>query len=160
MIPLITIITHYTDLSYKNRTVLIAVKRLNENYSKENIAALLIQIIKKFGFENRLGYFITNNTNLNNVCINLTLKQLLPYLSKTERSQRRLRCYGHILNLACITYLYGHEAESFEAEHMVNEILAREEEDLKAWRRFGPLGKLHNLIVWIRRSDQRRTLFL
>jgi hypothetical protein len=103
---------------------------------------------------------MTDNASSNDLCINFTLQELLPELNSTERSQRRLRYYGHILNLACMAYLYGHDAESFEVEHMVNEILVREEEELKAWRRFGPLGKLHNLIVWVRRSDQRKAFFL
>ena len=51
-----------------------------------------------------------------------------------------------------MAYLYGHKAESYEAEYMVNKIYIREEEDFKAWRKQGPLGKLHNLVMWIKRS--------
>ena len=32
-------------------------------------------------------------------------------------------------------------------------------EKLQAWRRNGPLGKLHNIITWIYRTPQRRDRF-
>jgi hypothetical protein len=147
VIPLIAVVIHYTDQGFKNRTKLIALKCLEKNHSGENMASLLIQILREFDIQERLGYFMTDNASSNDLCIDFTLQDLLPELDAIERSRRRLRCYGHILNLACMAYLYGVNAESFEAEHMVNEILIREEENFTAWRRFGPLGKLHNLIV-------------
>jgi hypothetical protein len=147
MILLITVITHYANSSYKNRTKLIAIKRLKGNHSEKNITALLIKILKEFGLKRRLGYFMTDNANSNDLCIHSTLKTLFLTLTYTERSQRRLRYYDHILNLACMAYFYGHQAESFETEHIINEILVREEKDLKAWKKFSPFKKIHNLIV-------------
>ena len=43
---------------------------------------------------------------------------------------------------------------------MVNEVLRREKEELEAWRKWDPIGKLHNIVVWVRRSHGRRELFL
>jgi len=44
------------------------------------MAALLIEIIKKYGFEDRLGYFIADNVESNDVCIDLILQILKPAL--------------------------------------------------------------------------------
>jgi hypothetical protein len=159
-IPLIAVVIHYTDSSFRNCTKFIAFRRLHGSHSGKNMATLLVQILKEFEIEERLGYFITDNATSNDLCIDFTLEDLLPDLTSAERKYRRLRYYGHVLNLACMTYFYGHDAESFEIEHMVNNILQREVEDLKLWRKLGPLGKLHNITVWIRRNDWRRTLFL
>jgi hypothetical protein len=30
---------------------------------------------------------------------------------------------------------------------------------LAAWRKKGPVGKLHNIVIWIRRTPQRRQTF-
>jgi hypothetical protein len=35
-----------------------------------------------------------------------------------------------------------------------------ERELLAQWRKRGPVGKLHNIIIWIRRTPQRRDSFL
>jgi hypothetical protein len=80
MIPLIAMVVHYTDSFYKNRTMLIAVKRLKRNHSGENMAAFLIQILREFDLDKRLGYFITDNASSNDVCIHFTLKISFPTL--------------------------------------------------------------------------------
>jgi hypothetical protein len=43
-----------------------------------------------------------------------------------------LRYFGYILNLACGSYLYGHDPDSFEIEVIILESLTREQEELKA----------------------------
>ncbi len=63
------VIIHYCDKIYKNRTRLIAFRRLRGSHSGENMITLLTQIIREYGFEDRLGYFVTNNTESNDVCI-------------------------------------------------------------------------------------------
>ncbi len=40
------------------------------------MAALLIEIIKEYGFEDRLGYFIADNVESNDVCIDLIFQTL------------------------------------------------------------------------------------
>ncbi|SRR6266536_5887578 len=65
----ITIIIYYCDKAYKNRTRLITFRRLRGNHFGENMAAFFTEIIKKYGFKNRLGYFVTDNIKSNDVCI-------------------------------------------------------------------------------------------
>lgn len=146
------VVAHYTDKSFKNRTTMITLKRLHESHSGENMGILLIEIIKDYGLEERLGYFITDNAGSNDTCVEYILSTLFPNLSETERKQRRLRCFGHILNLACYSYLYGHDPELFEVEIILLDALAHENKELRAWRKQGPIGKLHNIVVFIRRS--------
>jgi hypothetical protein len=70
-----------------------------------------------------------------------------------------LRCLGHVINLAAKAFLYGHETDAFEK----NIESFREQSDLlkelKLWRKRGPLGKLHNIIIFICRTPQRRERF-
>jgi hypothetical protein len=111
---------------------MIALKRLHEAHSGENIGSLLIEIINNFDLKERLRYFVTNNASSNDTCVHHILTSLLPDLSKIQRTQRRLRYFGHILNLACGSYLYGHDPDSFEIKIIVLKSLAREQEELKA----------------------------
>ena len=159
-VPLMGVVAHYTDKSFKNRTIMLALKRLHNNHSGENMGSLMIEIIKDYDLKERLGYFITDNAGSNDTCVEHILSTLLPNFSEIERKQRRLRCFGHILNLACHSYLYGRDPESFKMKIVLLDSLARENEELKAWRKHGPIGKLHNIVVFIRRSPQRRETFL
>ena len=56
----------------------------------------------------------------------------------------RIRCFGHIVNLAASAFIYVDRAEPPVAD------------DAEEWRRFGCLGKLHNLVVYIQSSPQRQ----
>lgn len=70
--------------------------------------------------------------------------------------QRRLRCTGHIINLVVQAFLFGKKEDDYKT---FNETTAPSEEQLDQWRRFGPLGKLYNIVVWITASPQRIQLF-
>ena len=80
-------------------------------------------------------------------------------MTPKQRVCRRLRCLGHVINLAAKAFLYGKEFDAFEKnidtvkEH--SEIL----KELQLWRKRGPVGKLHNIIIFICRSPQRREKF-
>ena len=92
----------------------------------------------------------------------------------TDPKKSRLRCAGHIINLVTKAILYGTDVDC------VNEVLlngndaladgsvsrfettlrSRNEVDvLKAWRKKGPVGKLHNLVLYVRSSPSRRAFF-
>lgn len=159
-IPLMAVVVHYTDKSLKNRKTMIALRRLSGSHGGENMGALLVDILKDFELIESLGYFVTDNASSNDVAIDYVLRTLLPVLTPTLRKQRRLRCFGHILNLASSSYLYGKDPDSFEIEIIVQTSLAREQKELEEWRKKGPIGRLHNIVVFIRRSPQRRETFL
>ena len=72
---------------------------------------------------------------------------------------RRLRCFGHVINLVVKVFLSGEDPEAFEIEITNYQALEKEQEELLAWRKKGPCGKLHNLLVYITRSPQRRDRF-
>jgi hypothetical protein len=63
---------------------------------------------------------------------------------------RRGRCFGHVLNLAAKAILFGNNVEAFEQQLSGAEALSHTEHEL--WRK-GSVGKLHNLVVAINRSD-------
>src|SRR5439155_25057246 len=56
--------------------------------------------------------------------------------------------------------LFGGDADSFELDIRNFRELQQEVEELNTWRRKGPIGKLHNIITYIRRSPQRIEQFL
>jgi hypothetical protein len=82
----------------------------------------------------------------------------LPCVTDDEVKARRIRCFGHVLNLAAKAFLFGKNADAIEVEDNVLRTLGHELEHRDAWRKYGPVGKLHNVIVFIRRTPQRKEL--
>ncbi|KAJ0128213.1 Uncharacterized protein HZ326_28690 [Fusarium oxysporum f. sp. albedinis] len=70
-----------------------------------------------------------------------------------------MRCFRHILNLVAQAFLYGDDAAPFELQSEAYGMLERVEEDLEHWRAKGPVGKLHNIVKFIRASPQRTGAF-
>src|SRR5882762_8716444 len=86
-----------------------------------------------------------------------TLKTMTPgEVFQFKWKERRLRCAGHVINLVARQILFGKNPDALQLE--VQE--AKEElKELELWRKKGPIGKLHNIVTYIRHSDQRNQLF-
>lgn len=78
-----------------------------------------------------------------------------PSFSTIDSKRYRLRCLGHIINLVVKALLFGNRSlslqkaleESSNADHF------------KVWREQGAIGKLHNLVTYITRSESRIRAF-
>src|SRR2546430_197205 len=73
-----------------------------------------------------------------------------------DEKKQRLRCAGHIINLVVKALLFGKGISKFLRELGA----VRDADTFKLWRTKGPIGKLHNIVKYINRSDQRRQEFL
>ena len=72
----------------------------------------------------------------------------------------RLRCNGHIINLAAQSFLFYTEDEALTDHNNDSSTFATPTElEMEHWRKKGPLGKLHNIVVFIQRSTQRIAKF-
>src|SRR5579871_5529360 len=145
------IMVHFLDQNARLRTFLVSLAEIQDSHTGENIAEAVAAIITKFGIQDRLGYFMLDNASNNDTC----LKELAQRFN-FDATQRRLRCAGHILNLAARQIIHGKNPEAFEQEaenpkHLVDE--------LNLWRKKGPIGKIHNITVYIMRTSQRRQQF-
>ncbi len=67
---------HYIDSNYKNGTRLINIRRLYGDHSKENQTTLLLEIFNNYKLNDLLGYFVSDNTAINDVCIDNSLQIL------------------------------------------------------------------------------------
>ncbi|KAJ4177532.1 hypothetical protein NW767_015096, partial [Fusarium falciforme] len=80
-------------------------------------------------------------------------------MTRADTEARRMRCFGHILNLVAQAFFYGDDAASFELQSEAYGMLERAKEDLEHWRAKGPVEKLHNIVRFIRASPQRTEAF-
>ena len=85
--------------------------RIKGHYREESFAARLIHSITSMSFSFKLEYFQANNANLNNMCIILILRYFYDQLSfqdfLPQKNQKRIQCFGHILNFVAKTMIEG-----------------------------------------------------
>jgi len=63
------VVAHYLDDSHRNRITLIGLKRLRGSHSGENMAQLLIELLRDYELINKLRYFVIDNAPLNDTCL-------------------------------------------------------------------------------------------
>jgi hypothetical protein len=119
----------------------------------------LFEIVQLWDIRGQVGTVISDNVTTNDTCLSYFYRQLDPSIRPADIKARRMRCYGHVLNLVARAFLFGKDAESFELESDINGMRGLQEQDLRHWRSKGPIGKLHNIVKFIRSSPQRSEYF-
>jgi hypothetical protein len=124
----------------------LGVPELRTRHFGHNIAAEILDVLDAYGSQDRIGYFTLHNAESNKAME--VIGGELGFVGSTRRG----RCFGHTLNLSAKVLLFGHNVEAFEEQ--LSSAAALSEAEHALWRRKGPVGKLHNLVVEVRRSDQ------
>jgi hypothetical protein len=156
---IISIYSHFINKRGKRKIRLLAFRRLYGTHSGDNQATALLEVINEFGLESKIGYFVCDNAKSNDTAVDAVLKKLYPYLSEKQRRARRLRCFGHITNLCARALLLGKGAGKAMSE-LSRKVSKGAFEAVDAfWRGKGAVGRLHNIIIYIRCSPQRLQAF-
>ena len=153
---------HFLSRKWKNETLLLTMAQMKHTHTAEDIAPVLLRTIETYGIDpDQIGVYIADNVHANDNAIAIVLERLG---SQDLPATRRGRCFGHIVNLIAQAFLFGNELKGiYEATNAVNENTAYDSVEMRRvlveWRKKGPIGKLHNLIVNIRSSPQKREEF-
>lgn len=152
------IVTHFWDHNIDEnnlRNCLLALSPMMEAHTGKNIAKDVARAIKDYSISDKIGYFVLDNASNNDTA----LEELGKLLGKSPQwvKHRRLRCLGHIMNLIARALLFGEEKNIWEAQSQLQTSCQGE---VQLWRKLGPIGKLHNLVKWVKKSPQRHERFL
>jgi hypothetical protein len=160
------VVAHYFNAAGEFNTRLLALPRIKGTHNGENLANGVVEVVERFGFRAKLGVFQADNAENNDTCVTELLRYFNPHLSTSQldliQSLKRVRCVGHILNLVARAFLDGENKEVIRklAEGSDERLSAEQERELlNAWRETGPVGKLHYLVHFARRTPQRRDAF-
>ncbi|KAM4066750.1 transposase-like protein [Hirsutella rhossiliensis] len=129
------------------RTFLLGLPQIEGRHTGENLADRVSEIIHEYGLEDCIGYFVTDNAESNDTCL-----EDLGVEFGFNKQHRRLRCCGHIINLVARSILFGADPDAFEEDCQAHKEIR---DEMKLWRSEGPIGKLHNIVHWVQRSGQR-----
>jgi hypothetical protein len=97
---IIAIVAHYIDRHGARQTKLLAMRRLEGEHTGTNIAQAVLNVVGEYRIGSRIGYFMLDNASSNDTAVDLILKTLYPKMTEKQRKRRRLRCLGHVVNLA------------------------------------------------------------
>lgn len=159
-LAILGITTQFIDVTGDLQSVVLALKEIDKDHTGKNLAPYVIDAIREYNIERNLGYFVMDNADNNDTMmeeLSLILRRdfKIPY----NAVHHRLRCQGHIINLAVKSFLFVTDKENIEEDEESN-IYKVTIKEIEAWRKKGPLGKLHNFVVFLAQSTQRLYHFL
>jgi hypothetical protein len=151
---LLGVVAHWTDPDHRQRTSLIGMPRVSGAHTGANIASAVADVLQLYNIGQKLGYMMLDNATNNDTAVKAVHDELaerdIEPLTIMTTGERRLRCFGHILNLVVKALLFGKDIDALEISSA----------EFTTWRKVGPVGKLHNIVRWIRASPQRRERFI
>ena len=140
------VIAYWIDEKEQLQSTLLGLRGLIGEHSGENMTLEILGIIKNFEIGSWVGYFMADNVSSNDTCVGELTMHLGNYFNALERW---LRCFGHIVNLVVKALLFGKDAEAFERETINAAQIEDDFKQLRAWRKKGPVGKIHNIVTHI-----------
>jgi hypothetical protein len=153
------IVAHWLDEGCRLHTVLLDLHRFEGQHSGANQAERFWITLEDYEIHHLVGKFNVDNASNNDTALRDVAQRLhdAGYPSFDPVADR-LRCFGHVLNLAVKALLWGNNADAFE---VIRPELELEDpvEAMIEWRKRGPLGKLHNVVEYIRKTPQRLDRF-
>jgi hypothetical protein len=153
---LLGIVEHWVSVQGTLRHALLGLRRLRGRHTGENQAEVFCVVAQEYHLDGNFGYFPIDNASNNDTAMKCIAAKLKELDIDFDPIKRRLRCLGHVINLAVNAFPLGKNPETFEREVDAFINHSDEEAELLLWRQRGPLGKLHNIIVWIGRSLHHR----
>ncbi|KID80838.1 transposase-like protein [Metarhizium guizhouense ARSEF 977] len=157
-LAILGVVGHYVTEDGQLEHHTLALKDIDTEHDGSHLAAAILDVVDDWGFASKLGYFVMDNAGNNDTMMaSLSLGLLRRFDIQYDPKVHRLRCQGHIINLAAKAFLFVSDKEKIEHDESGNNATLKE---IRAWRQKGPLGKLHNFVVFIQRSVQRSQKFL
>ena len=101
MHAIIGVMGHFVNKDGKCYFVIFRLHEIIGEHIGENIAGVFIDLFCDYGIVNNIGYFIADNVESNNTCIDAIFCTLYLNMSTKLCKGRQLYYFGYIINL-CI----------------------------------------------------------
>ncbi|KAF5236049.1 hypothetical protein FANTH_11424 [Fusarium anthophilum] len=129
--------------TFQPRKIVLGLPNVAIAHTGENISAAVMEVLDDFELiaNNKIGYIILDNAASNEGAV----EAIGHKLQWQNPVSRRIRCFGHILHLVAKALLFIKDSNTLED---------LDADDFAEWTKRGPVGKLHNLVVWVNRSNK------
>jgi hypothetical protein len=157
---LLAICGHFVGYNNKLQNILLGLRTVSGHSGEDQWDALL-PLLQEYGIERKIGVVVADNSGTNDILCRTIASFMRNLDIKWNATTQRIRCQGHIINLAVQAFLFQgfidtSIIESYEATQMNGNEQSQNEE---LFQTMGVLGKLHNIITHSRSSAIRTALF-
>ena len=139
------IVGHWVDQNGCLQTAFLGLKWFHDTHTEENQAEHFLEIIHSWDILFQIGYFVLDNASNNDTAVFYIAKYLSSLNILFNATLHHLQCFEHVINLVVKAFLWGTDSDAFEKEILTENARDKEVEELIAWRKKGPMGKLHNI---------------
>lgn len=145
----------FVDQQWRHQKLLLALPAVSGRHIGDNLANEVADVLAEWDLgRDRLGYMVLDNASNNDTAM-VALGNEFDF----DPDEHRLRCLGHVINLAVKQLIFGKAADAMEhigssepdSEYDFDSLPA---DKLMQWRRRGPIGRLHNLNAAVLNSPQ------
>ncbi|EXK24176.1 hypothetical protein FOMG_19084 [Fusarium oxysporum f. sp. melonis 26406] len=158
-LAILGVVGHYVTEDGQLEHHILALKDIDSEHDGSHLAAAILEVVDEWGFASKLEYFVMDNAGNNDTMMrSLSLGLLRRNDIQYDPKAHRLRRQGHIINLTAKAFLFVTDNEKLERDDagLHNMTLKH----IETWQKKGPLGRLHNFVIYIQRSVQRSQKFL
>ncbi|KAM3448360.1 hypothetical protein NHJ6243_010115 [Beauveria neobassiana] len=111
----LAVVAHFVDARGTTRKALLGLPRLRGGHGGQHQAEQVNRIIDWYGFAQKLGYYIGDNHGSNDKCCRFISRHLREeYQMHWEPKTRRIRCHGHVINLASQAFIFAPDKETID----------------------------------------------
>jgi hypothetical protein len=138
---------------------------LSEGHAGATVAPLVLSTLKDYQIDQKLGFITADNHGANDTLC----RALSEELEHWQPEQRRLRCLGHIINLAVQAFLHAKDKEAVElaisqsntpATTLDEQLsLLSDKDETAGWIKIAPLQKVLSFVRKLRSSDKLYNAF-
>ena len=101
----------FRDSESKPHKIVLGLPEIEDRHTGEKIAEAILEVIHSYEIHEKIGYFTVDNATNNDTALKVIGEQL-----GFQWEERRVRCFGHIINLVVRALLFGSEIDAFEQE--------------------------------------------
>jgi hypothetical protein len=156
---------HWIDETGRLFKALLALKEMVNGHAGSEVAVAIQSTLEYYEIKEKAGYLTADNHGANDTLC----EALSEVLNDWNPQQRRLRCVGHIINLAVQSFLFAKSKEAVELAitsansnglTIDEELLQKsEDDDTAGWIKQPALQKILKLRTTLSRSDKLYNAF-
>lgn len=150
-----SIYARFVSKDGKLQHALLAMPELHHGHAGELVAPLIIHTLESYGIEKRLGYVTADNASANDtLCRAMEESLSVRHGVSWDARHNRLRCLGHVLNIAVQAFLFCRNEEALDTatQRVLNSGSVIEDAIVSegGFASHGPLNKVYRLAVAVR----------
>ena len=139
---------------------LLDLAELPEGHAGATVAPFVLRALEDFEIKERLGYITADNHGANDTMCRAISQELTNW----QPQERRLRCLGHIINLAVQAFFFAYSQEAVElaisqadelpASSIDEQLQELSDKENAGWIKSEPLQEVLLFVRTLRRSDR------